>query len=207
MSQNKFPVGPLKWNDMRSRSGWFSRLPVIETERMTLRKVRWRDARDIYRWTSDPEVARYVLWTAHESIHQTYAYVRYLKNLYRQGLPSSWVIELKETGRVIGSVGFMKLDDENDFCEVGYSLAREQWNRGLTTEALKAVLAFAFDQLRVNRIEAQHDVRNPASGRVMEKCGMLPEGILRRRIRNKGEYVDVRLWAILADDRPGKKEF
>ncbi|MER2055635.1 MAG: GNAT family protein, partial [Clostridia bacterium] len=52
----------------------------------------------------------------------------------------------------------------------------------------------------VNRLEAQHDLRNPASGRVMEKSGMKKEGILRQRIRNKGEYVDVALFAILRSD-------
>jgi RimJ/RimL family protein N-acetyltransferase len=52
----------------------------------------------------------------------------------------------------------------------------------------------------VNRLEAQHDVRNPASGRVMEKCGLRREGILRSRIRNKGEYIDVALWAVLRSD-------
>ena len=57
-----------------------------------------------------------------------------------------------------------------------------------------------FAALPVNRLEAQHDLRNPASGRVMEKSGMKKEGILRQRIRNKGEYVDVALFAILRSD-------
>ena len=67
-------------------------------------------------------------------------------------------------------------------------------------EALRAVIRSVFAELPVNRLEAQHDLRNPASGRVMEKSGMKKEGILRQRIRNKGEYVDVALFAILRSD-------
>ena len=89
---------------------------------------------------------------------------------------------------------------ENNSAELGYSLSREYWNRGYATQALRTVVDAAFRSLPVNRLEAQHDMRNPASGRVMEKCGLRQEGILRSRIRNKGEYVDVALWAILRSD-------
>ena len=93
---------------------------------------------------------------------------------------------------------------QNRSAEVGYSFARKEWNRGYATEALQAVLASVFTSLSVNRIEAQHDVRNPASGRVMEKCGMKKEGVLRQRILNKNEYIDVALWSVLRTDLEGK---
>lgn len=95
----------------------------------------------------------------------------------------------------------MWVDDRSDSAEVGYSLSRTYWNQGLMTEALKVVLQCGFSDLRLNRIEAQHDVRNPASGKVMEKCGMRKEGILRSRIKNKNEYIDVAVWSVLAGDR------
>ena len=79
-------------------------------------------------------------------------------------------------------------------------LSREHWNHGYATQALGAVIDAAFSSLPLNRLEAQHDVRNPASGRVMEKCGLRQEGILRDRIVNKGEYVDAALYAILRAD-------
>ena len=68
------------------------------------------------------------------------------------------------------------------------------------TEALQAVLCLSFDALRVHRVEAQHETTNPASGRVMVKCGMRHEGTLRGRIYNKGRFVDVELYAILRED-------
>ena len=88
----------------------------------------------------------------------------------------------------------------NRSAELGYSFSREYWNHGYATQSLQAVIDAAFTSLPLNRLEAQHDIRNPASGRVMEKCGLRQEGILRNRIVNKGEYVDVALYAILRSD-------
>ena len=179
---------------------FFSCLPVLETEDLILRKPRLSDAAEMYSYASDPEVARYVLWEPHTSISDTKAFIRDLRRRIRGGFPTSWVITLRATGQVIGTIGFMWYSSDNSSAELGYSLSRQYWNHGYATQALSAVIEKSFRKLPVNRLEAQHDVRNPASGRVMEKCGLRQEGILRSRIRNKGEYVDVALWAILRSD-------
>ncbi len=179
---------------------YFSRLPVLESDRLILRSVRRQDAKDIFAYASDPEVARYVLWEPHRSLADTRSYIRYIRALYRRGFPASWAVALRESGRVIGTIGFMWYSGASCSAEVGYSFSREFWNRGLATEALSAVIRSAFASLPINRIEAQHDIRNPASGRVMEKSGMRKEGILRQRLKNKGEFIDTVLYAILRAD-------
>ena len=179
---------------------FFSRLPVIETERLMLRKMTMRDAPDLYRYCRDKEVARHVLWDAHTSLLETRAYVRFLLYQYRNGEPGSWGIVLKETGRVVGTIGYMNYSADNSTVEIGYSLSREQWGKGLMTEALNAVIGGTFRVLSLHRIEAMHFTDNPASGRVMEKCGMTHEGHLRERIFCKGEFRDVEMWAILRKD-------
>ena len=179
---------------------YFSRLPVLETDRLILRPVLNRDAKDIFAYASDPEVARYVLWEPHRTVADTRSYIRYMRALYRRGFPASWAVTLRETGRVIGTIGFMWYSEASCSAEVGYSFSRAFWNRGIATEALSAVIRSVFASLPVNRLEAQHDLRNPASGRVMEKCGMRKEGILRQRMKNKGEFIDTVLWSILRSD-------
>ncbi|MEA5013812.1 MAG: GNAT family protein [Candidatus Limiplasma sp.] len=178
----------------------FCHLPTLLTPRLLLRPVRMSDAQDIFEYSRDPEVARHVLWEAHQSIHQTRGYIRFLLKQYRGGQPGSFVIELPQERKVIGTIGFMWIQQENRSAEVGYSLSRAYWNQGLMTEALRAILGFGFDKLHLNRIEAQHESDNPASGRVMAHVGMRYEGRLRQRIYNKGRYVDVELYAILRDD-------
>ena len=176
-------------------------LPALESERLLLRRLCMRDAPDIYDYSRDAEVARHVLWTAHTSPSESRSYIRYMLRRYRLGEPSSWGIVLKREGRVIGTIGFMWYNEENRSAEVGYSLSRAYWNRGLMTEALSAVVRYGFERLGLNRIEAQHEVDNPASGAVMRKVGMRHEGTLRSRLYNKGRYVDVELYAILRKDR------
>ncbi|MBO4884304.1 MAG: GNAT family N-acetyltransferase [Clostridia bacterium] len=178
----------------------FFSMPPIETERLVLRRLEMNDAPDIFNYGRDPEVARHVLWEAYESVSESRSYIRTMQRRYRLGEPSSWGIELKSEGRVVGTIGYMWYQEEHSSAEVGYSLARDQWNRGLMTEALSAVIRHSFEVLHLNRVEAQHELTNPASGEVMKKCGMQYEGTLRERLRNKGRYVDVALYAILRSE-------
>lgn len=179
----------------------FSHLPTLLTPRLTLRPVRMSDAEDMYEYSRDPEVARHVLWDAHTSIHQTRNYIRFLIRQYRNASPGTFAIALRDSGKVIGTIGFMWVQTDNRSAEVGYSLSRQYWNQGYMSEALQAIVDFGFDRLNLNRIEAQHECDNPASGHVMQHAGMRREGTLRQRIFNKGRYVDVDLYAIVRSDR------
>ena len=187
------------WEGMFSGEMFFT-MPPIETDRLLLRRLEMGAAQVIFDYGRDPEVARHVLWDAYESVSECRSYIRSMQRRYRMGDPASWGIVLKATGRVVGTIGYMWHQEDHSSVEVGYSLARTLWNRGLMTEALRAVIAYSFDELHLNRVEAQHELTNPASGEVMKKCGMLREGTLRQRLRNKGRYVDVALYAILRDD-------
>lgn len=179
----------------------FSSMSNLRTERLLLRKLNMHDAQNVYDYSSDPLVAKHVLWDAHRNVAESKSYIRYMMRKYRLGEPSSWGMEYLEENRIIGTIGFMWYNEENRSAEVGYSLSRAYWNRGLMTEALSAVVRYGFERLGLNRIEAQHEVDNPASGAVMRKVGMRHEGTLRSRLYNKGRYVDVELYAILRKDR------
>ena len=179
---------------------FYGYMPTLETPRLRLRKLSMRDAQDIFDYSQDPQVARYVLWEAQTSLSEARSYIRFMLRKYRLGEPASWGIEWKETGRIIGTIGFMWIQRDNAAAEVGYSLSRAYWNRGIMTEALRALLRYGFRSMNLNRIEAQHETDNPASGAVMRKCGMQREGTLRQRLLNKGRFVDVELYAILRRD-------
>lgn len=189
----------------------FSRMPIfpmeeIETERLILRRMEMRDARDLFAYSCDEEVARYVLWEAQKNVSESRTYIKFMLRKYRAGDPASWCIVRKDEGRVVGTIGYMWYQSENNAAEVGYSLARDCWNQGYMTEALRAVLRYSFEKMTINRIEAQHEVGNPASGAVMRKCGMRHEGTLRERLYNKGKYVDVEMYAMLRRDWTGLPE-
>ena len=182
-----------------SSAGMFF-LPELQTNRLLLRRMERGDAQDIYAYSSDPEVARYVLWHAQTSITEAKDYIRYMKSRYRHDEPSSWGIIDKASGHLIRTIGYMNYDMDNGTIEIGYSLAKWKWNQGLMTEALNRVINYTFESMDVNRIEAMHEPENPASGKVMEKCNMKYEGTLHQRLYNKGKYVDFCLFAILRKD-------
>ncbi|MBR3017750.1 MAG: GNAT family N-acetyltransferase [Clostridia bacterium] len=188
---------------MQFFQGYFSHLPTLKTQRLILRPLRMRDAEDLFAYAKDPEVSKHVLWDTHRSIWDSRQFLRAAIRQYRKGQPGSFAITLRQSGRMIGTIGFMWINVDYKSGEVGYSLSRDYWNRGIMTEALREVLRFGFEELELNRIEAQHETTNPASGKVMEHAGMRYEGTLRQRIKNKGRYVDVALYAILRSDARG----
>ena len=184
--------------------GMFS-MPTLETKRLILRRIAMRDAGDIFAYSKDPEVARHVLWSAQKDISEAKDYCRFMMKRYRCDQPSSWGIIEKATGRLVGTIGYMDHNEDNATVEVGYSLARWLWNGGYMTEALARVIEYTFEAMDINRIEAQHELTNPPSGRGMQKCGMKKAGELRQRLYNKGRYVDGALYAILKEHKEKSK--
>ena len=184
----------------------FAALPTIRTKRLLLRPLRMQDDKDMFRYCSDPAVSRHVLWDTHPNIRYTRACLRSAIRQYKAGQPATFGIERIEDHRLIGTIGFMWVNTDHRSAEVGYSLARDCWNQGYATEALTAALHYGFEKLRLNRIEAQHESDNPASGRVMEKAGMQYEGTLRGRVFNKGHFSDVKLYARLRTDKPQRDQ-
>lgn len=149
--------------------GLFS-MPTLETPRLTLRRMTMKDAKDVFEYSRDADVARHVLWSAQKDIGEAKDYCRYMTRRYRADEPSSWGIVDKKTGRLVGTIGYMNYDMDNASVEIGYSLAKWMWNGGYMTEALRRVIDYTFDAMDINRIEAQHELDNPASGRVMENA-------------------------------------
>ena len=181
-------------------SDFYEVFSQIDTPRLLIRKLVLSDAEDIFRISSNPNVSKYVLWDMHRSIVDSRSMVRINMRSYRNQEPASLAIVLKSSGRVIGTIGFLWIDREHNSAEIGYSLGEPYWNHGYMTEALRAMIEFGFEKLFLNRIEACFDVRNTASGRVMEKAGMQKEGVLRKRLYNKGKYIDVEMWSVLMEE-------
>ena len=181
-------------------------LPTLETERLILRKLTPADEADVFAYASDPEVARLVPWEAHRSLDDTRRFLQGVLERYTRGEPDVWAIAEKASGRVIGTIRMGEYRAQHGRASVGYALARPYWNRGLTTEALRAVLRFGFDVVGLNRIFAVCYPEDPASARVMENVGMTYEGTLRDAAFEKGRYRSLKVYAILRReyDAPGR---
>jgi ribosomal-protein-alanine N-acetyltransferase len=178
----------------------FKNLPHLETERLKLRKLTIRDAGDVFEYASVPEVSLYVTWLPHRTIADTKSFLKHMLFQYEKGIPSSWGIVLKDTGKLIGTGGYLWWSTEHSKAEVGYVLSDKYWNNGYMTEALKKILQFGFETMNLERIEARCFVENMVSERVMQKCGMKLEGILRSSLFIKGVFSDFKLYSILKSE-------
>lgn len=174
---------------------------TIETERLTLRRFVAEDAQAMYQnWASDPEVTKYLLWPTHESVDISAAVIADWVSHYGEESYYQWAIVPKDLGQPIGSIAAVHVNDKAEKVEIGYCIGKNWWHRGYMSEALSAVIEFLFDSVKVNRIEACHDLNNPHSGAVMAKCGMRYEGTLRQAGRGKQGAYDLCWYAILAGD-------
>lgn len=173
----------------------------IETPRLLLRRFSAGDADDMFaNWANDPVVTRFLLWDAHADISVTRAILAQWEAAYADPRTYHWAIVLKETGEPIGTISLMHFDEQNQKAAAGYCIGRRWWGMGIMTEALRAVLGFAFETVGLNRVEANHDVQNPASGDVMRKAGMQYEGHFRQWKFHKGKFCDYEFYGILRDD-------
>ena len=176
---------------------------TIETERLVLRQYTMEDAEAMFRnWASDDEVTKHLTWPTHSSVEVSRAVLADWTSHYKEPDFYNWAIVLKENGpEPIGSIAVVGINKKVDSAHMGYCLSRAHWRRGIMAEALTALIGFLFDEVGFNRIEADHDPNNPASGRVMEKSGMHHEGIMRQAGRSNQGIIDVSRWAILRSDR------
>ena len=121
---------------------------------------------------------------------------------WEQGRRATFAVCLGEGGELCGAVG-LGIERAHAGGELGYWIARSHWSRGLASEAARAVIEFAFGPLDLQRVYAAHFTWNPASGRVLEKCGMQREGLMRGHVQKLGQPTDEVLYGILRGD-PGR---
>lgn len=175
----------------------------LETDRLILRRYIKEDAAAMYRnWASDEEVTRYLMWPPHKNEKISRAIMKKWIRQYRNRDYYHWAIVQKENGEEpIGDIAVVDMKEEVSMVHIGYCIGKAYWRKGIMPEALKAVMDFMFDIVEVNRIECRHDPRNPASGRVMQKCGMKYEGTMRSADWNNQGICDACYYALLKDER------
>lgn len=175
----------------------FGDFPILETHRLILRKFKLTDVDDLFEYASNKNIDKYVPWYAYTDKKEAIEFINCKIKLYNEGKLSSWAIELKEKHKVIGSIDFGKWDTKSNCASIGYALSCDYWNKGYATEALKEIIRFGFETMKLHRIQMEHVKENIASGKVMTKNGLKYEGLLRDAAYYKGIYYDKKIYSIL----------
>ncbi|WP_239421865.1 GNAT family protein [Bacillus sp. CGMCC 1.16541] len=178
----------------------YSEFPILETKRLRMRKLRLEDAKDIFSYGSDSSVVQYVTWHEHQTIEESEKFVQYALGQYEKKQMAPWAIELKEEGKMIGTIDFVSWNKTHGVAEVGYALSKQYWGRGFVPEALQALLDLGFNEMELIRISARCFKENEQSKRVLEKVGMAYEGLIRKGMYIKGQHRDLCMYSILKEE-------
>lgn len=181
--------------------------PAIETlctPRLVLRPLSLDDTVSVVRICAPKEVAMNTLSVAHPyTLTDAEAFLGRITESMEKRETYCWAITIPtpswEPGKHIGTIG-LHCNWEHRHAEVGYTIGRPDWGKGYATESLRAVIAFAFARTPLVRLHAGYYTRNPASGRVLEKCGFVQEGTRPRMYQRFGDWIDLALMRLFRED-------
>jgi ribosomal-protein-alanine N-acetyltransferase len=173
----------------------------IETERLILRQFKYSDDNDMLKnWISDTAIQSMIS----EPVYNTKEEVKTLLDKYISSYQNDnyyrWAITLKDTTECIGQIAIFLVDDKNHWCEIEYALGSTFQRKGYATEAVKAIMDFAFGEVNFHKMQVCHKEQNTASKGVIQKCGFTYEGTLRDYFFMNGEYVSRCFYSMLKSE-------
>jgi len=179
----------------------FGTVPILETERLLLRRIR---ADDLSAWLdiwNHPDVRRYLIdfETAPDEA-EVGSIIEWADEIFERKTGIRWAVTLKPDDRMIGSCGFHLYNPVHRWLEIGYELHHRHWRKGLMSEALSAVMRFCFHRLKVHRIEANVTAGNAASAGLLRHLGFTLEGTWRERVFWRGQFHSLWQFGILESE-------
>lgn len=173
---------------------------LCETERICCRDIKEEDFYDIHSYASNIEVIKYMIWGPNSEDETEDFMEEAMKCITdRPRLKYDLVIIDKKLKKLVGGVAINVVSQSNRTGEIGYCINPKFWRNGYATEATKAIIEFGFKTLKLHRIQATCDVRNTGSTKVLQKCGLKREGIIREHILLRDGWRNSYLYSILED--------
>ncbi|UCE04405.1 MAG: GNAT family N-acetyltransferase [bacterium] len=180
---------------------------ILQTNRLILRLFTLEDAPAVQRLAGEKDIAATTLHIPHPyEDGMAEEWIGKHQEEYEKGEQVTFAIVHREEKYLVGAIGLSGIREEHERAEIGYWIGKPYWNQDYCTEAVKAVLQYSFDVLKLNRVYARHFKRNPASGRVMQKVGMKYEGCLRQHFKKWGNFEDSEMYGILREEFCGSEQ-
>ncbi len=174
-------------------------LPELETERLLLKKISFKDIDDIFEYAVNPLVGPNAGWKPHVTKKDTEEFIKYALKKREYGQPGVYSIYYKDNEKMIGTIEIHSYKEYK--AEIGFVLNPEYWNQGIITEASKAVIIYAFEVLNISRLTYGYFLFNARSKRVCDKLEFTFEGILRNKFKNyDDEIIDEAVSSITKED-------
>jgi len=181
------------------RHDWRQGLPMLRGRQVVLREIRPNDAAALLAVLSSDEVSRFI-WEPPSSIEAFEGFIARSRSQRAAGACACYVVTLRGFDTAIGLFQIREVAPGFSTAEWGFAIGSDFWGTGVYTEAAGLVLEFIFDTLGSHRLEARSAVRNGRGHAALRKMGAVQEGVLRKSLFRRGEYLDQTLYAIVADE-------
>lgn len=178
----------------------FSPFPVLETERLRLRKITEQDIESMFAIRSDADSMRYVPRPLAKTREDVTAHIKMINDGIEKNEFINWGITLKNKDEMIGILGFYRIAKEDNRAEVGYMLNKNFYRKGIMQEAIQAALIYGFEEMKLHKTDAVIDPRNTASENVLLKAGFTKEAHFKEHCFFEGEYRDDVHYALLRSE-------
>jgi ribosomal-protein-alanine N-acetyltransferase len=176
----------------------FTAFPRMETDRLILREHTLNDAEAWFKLRHNPDVMRYIDRDSPKDTTEVEDYINSLISGFEQGDSMGWAIALKDNpAQMIGNIVFWRMDFPNYRAEIGYLLDPAHWRKGVLSEALTAIIAFAFEEMKLHSIEANINPENEASKRLLLKHGFVKEAYFRENYYYNGKFLDSEIYSLV----------
>lgn len=175
----------------------FTLFPNLETERLVLRRVNKNDANEIFALRSNPETMKYIPRPLAKSIDDALEHIALIDAKIESNEGINWAITYKDNPKLIGIIGHYRIKPEHFRAEVGYMLLPEYHGKGIISEAIKEVVNYGFNEMKLHSIEAIIDPENFGSARVLEKNNFVKEAHLKENEFYEGRFLDTVIYSIL----------
>ena len=176
----------------------FDPFPEIYTQRLILRCLTLADAPQLFYLRSNKDVMKYIDREPQKTVEETETFINFLLDTQNKNDAVLWVIALKENPAVmIGNIGYWSITKEHYRAEIGYMLHHDFWQKGFMKEAIKPVIEYGFESMKLHTIEANINPANKASQVLLESIGFVREGYFKENYFFNGVFSDSAIYSLL----------
>ena len=175
----------------------FTPFTNLKTERLLLRRLAIKDFKEVFALRSDNEVMKYIPRPLAKTKEEAMEHIALIDSRIDNNEAINWAITLKNESKLIGIIGYHRLKPEHYRAEIGYMLLPEYQGKGIMTEAIKEVVTYGFEIMKLHSIEALIDPRNFASENVLQKNGFIKEAHFIENEYYEGQFLDTVIYSIL----------
>ncbi len=178
----------------------FEHFPELESERLFYRNILEEDRLDIFDIRSNDEVMKFMDKFKMVSVEDSEKFINSIIKTYKNKNGINWGIVEKSSNKLIGYFGFWKIIEENCRAEIGYALIPKFWHKGYMTEAMKTIIPFGFNKIKLHSIEANVNADNENSIKLLEKLGFKKEAYFRENYLFNNKFIDSVIYSLLNRD-------